>query len=73
MKIMVFDVPAETGGALTILKQYHEAAIKDKENEWYFVISTPNLIESSNVRILRFPWVKKSWVHRMYFHNLGIA
>ncbi|XJZ27091.1 glycosyltransferase [Bacillota bacterium Lsc_1132] len=67
MKIVVFDVPAESGGALTILKQYHERAIRDKENTWIFVISTPNLNETENVKVLKFPWVKKSWFHRLYF------
>jgi glycosyltransferase involved in cell wall biosynthesis len=67
MKIVVFDVPAESGGALTILKQYHERAISDKENTWIFVISTPNLNETENVKVLKFPWVKKSWFHRLYF------
>ncbi|MED3725789.1 glycosyltransferase [Priestia filamentosa] len=64
---MVFDVPAESGGALTILKQYYEKAIKDKENEWIFVISKPDLIQTQNVKILKVPWVKKSWFHRLYF------
>jgi len=31
MRIMVFDVPAETGGALTILKQFYKNATEDKE------------------------------------------
>ena len=64
---MVFDVPAEHGGALTILKQYYDKAVNDKENNWYFVISTPTLIETDNVKVLRYPWVKKSWFHRLYF------
>jgi len=67
MKIMVFDVPAESGGALTILKQYYEKAVKDTLNKWIFVISTPNFIDTANVKILRYPWVKKSWLHRLYF------
>ena len=69
MKIMVFDVPAESGGALTILKQYYEDAVNDtdKDNNWWFVISTPELVETENVRVLRFPWIKNSWVHRLYF------
>ena len=72
---MVFDVPAESGGALTILKQYHDTAVKDAENEWIFVISTPQLIEKSNVKILSYRWIKKSWMHRVFFdrfiaHNL---
>lgn len=67
MRIMVFDVPAESGGALTILKQYYEKAINDKNNEWIFVVSTPYLNETKNVKILRYPWIKKSWFHRFYF------
>lgn len=67
MKIIVFDVAAEYGGALTILKQYYDLAVNDKENNWTFVISTPSLIETDNVKVLRYPWVKKSWFHRLYF------
>lgn len=70
MKIMVFDVAASTGGALTILKQYYEDALIDLENEWIFVISTPNLENSENVKILKYPYVKKSWFHRLYFDKL---
>ncbi|ERJ10939.1 glycosyltransferase [Haloplasma contractile] len=69
MKIMVFDVPAESGGALTILKQYYDAAIKDKDSEWIFVVSTPNLNEYENIKVLNYPWIKKSWFHRLYFDN----
>jgi len=67
MRIMVFDVAAEHGGALTILSQYYDLAINDKENEWIFVVSTPQLKEYENVKILRFPWIKRSWIHRLYF------
>lgn len=67
MRIMVFDVPAENGGALTILNQYYDTAIKDKENEWIFVVSTPMLKETNNVKVLNYPWIKISWVHRLYF------
>jgi len=67
VNIIVFDVPAETGGALAILKQYYEEAMNDLNNDWCFVISTPELVELENVRVLNFPWVKKSWFHRLYF------
>jgi glycosyltransferase involved in cell wall biosynthesis len=67
MNIVVFDVAAEYGGAVTILKQYYDLAKNDKGNNWYFVISTPALIDSNNVKILRYTWVKKSWFHRLYF------
>lgn len=67
MRIMVFDVPAENGGALTILNQYYHAAIKNEEIKWVFVVSTPKLKEHENIRVLNFPWAKKSWFHRLYF------
>lgn len=67
MKIMVFDVPAEEGGALSILKQYYEEATINKENEWYFVLSTPKFDETNNVVTLNYPWIKKSWFHRLFF------
>ncbi len=67
MNIMVFDVPAEGGGALTILKQYYEKAVNDKNNKWFFVISTPDLVETDNIKVMKYPWVKKSWFHRLYF------
>lgn len=67
MKIIVFDVPAENGGALTILKEYYEMAINDSGNNWVFVVSTPNLPDMKNIKVIRYPWVKKSWFHRLYF------
>lgn len=70
MRIMVFDVPAVSGGALTILNKYYDEAIRDKENEWIFVVSTPELKDTDNVKILNYPWIKKSWFHRLYFDNL---
>lgn len=70
MRLMVFDVPAESGGALTILNQYYNEAIKDKENEWIFVVSTPLLNASDNVKVFNYPWIKKSWFHRLYFDKI---
>ena len=43
MKIMVFDVPAVSGGALSILNQYYNKACNDTNNEWIFVVSKPLL------------------------------
>ena len=69
MKIMVFNVPATTSGALTVLEEYYTRAIKsaDVNVQWIFVVSTPELKETENVRVLRYPWVKKSWLHRLLF------
>jgi glycosyltransferase involved in cell wall biosynthesis len=66
---MVFDVPAESGGALSILNAFYQEVL-DNENEninWIFVLSNLNYKETENISILNFPWVKKSWFHRLYF------
>lgn len=67
MNIIVFDVPAENGGALTILNQYYNFAKRDKENNYIFVLSIPVFIETENIKVINFKWIKKSWFHRLYF------
>lgn len=67
--IVVFDVPAVNGGALSILKMYYEKAVLEaNENQQYvFVVSTPSLEEKEFVKVIKYSWVKKSWLHRIYF------
>lgn len=67
MKVIVFNVAAESGGALTILKKYYEEALKQNEFEWYFIVSNSKLESRDNVSILNYSWVKKSWFHRLFF------
>ena len=69
MRIMVFDVPAEGGGALSVLHEFYNEFKLDLENEYIFVLSLPELEETSNIKVLRFPWIKKSWGHRLYFDH----
>jgi len=70
MRIMVFDVPAESGGALSVLHEFYNEFKLDQENEYIFVLSLPELKETSTIKVLRFPWIKKSWGHRIYFDHL---
>lgn len=72
MNIMVFNVPAATVGALSILNDFYDEVIahQDKSINWIFVLSKPNINETKNVKVLRFPWIKKSWLHRMFFDNI---
>jgi glycosyltransferase involved in cell wall biosynthesis len=67
---MVFDVPAESGGALSVLHDYYNEYKVDQKNEYIFVISLPELKETPNISVLRFPWIKKSWLHRLFFDYL---
>ncbi|MEH6889052.1 glycosyltransferase [Bacillus sp. JJ864] len=72
MNIMVFDVPAESGGALSILNDFYNEVVEsnDKSINWFFVLSTPKLEETDNIKVLQFPWIKKSWGHRFYFDQV---
>lgn len=67
MRIMVFDVAAESGGALSVLHDYYNEYKEDKKNEYIFVVSLPKLEETSKLKVLMFPKIKKSWWHRLYF------
>lgn len=72
MRIMVFDVPANIGGALSILNEFHtevKSCVKE-DIEWFFILSEPFLEETKNIRVLRYPWIKKSWIHRIYFDQI---
>lgn len=67
MKTVVYDVAASSSGALTILEDYHAKALEDKECKYCFLVSTPKLAESGNVIVKRYPWIKKSLLHRLFF------
>jgi glycosyltransferase involved in cell wall biosynthesis len=69
MKIMVFDVAAESGGALSVLNDFYDKYKADLNNEYIFIVSKPKLEETPDLKVLRYPWVKKSWLHRLYFDN----
>lgn len=66
-KIIVFNVAAEYGGALTILEQFYHEAMSEKEKEWHFILSTPQLESKGNIKVHNYPWVKRSWIHRLFF------
>ena len=67
MRIMVFDIPASSGGALTILHNYYKIAQDDLNNHWIFVLGEAKLVNSKNIEIYNFKWAKKNWFLRLYF------
>jgi glycosyltransferase involved in cell wall biosynthesis len=68
MKIIVYDVPAASGGALSILKDFYEE-VKTSTNttEWIFVVSTDQIKSTENIKVLNYSWIKKSKLHRLLF------
>lgn len=72
MKILVLDVAAEYGGAFTILTQHIDEALLDAANQYVFILSTGSFRDEGNCSFVYFPWIKKSWFHRLYFDRFII-
>lgn len=66
--VVVYDVHASESGALSILNDFYEQVCnyEDKSIQWIFVVSIPEYQETGNIKVFRYPWVKKSWFHRLY-------
>ena len=64
---LIYATAAESGGALTVLNNFYEEAVKS-ENKTIFIISKPKLKSYKNVKILRYPWIKKTWFLRLFFY-----
>ena len=71
MNILVYDVAASESGALTVLYDFFQEVLENPKDDihWMFVVSTPELPHSDVIRVIRFPWVKKSWLHRLWFEH----
>ncbi len=67
MRILVYDVAADSGGAATVLKSFYEEFCQDTKNEYVFVLSVFELPETEYIRVLNYPWIKKSPLHRLFF------
>lgn len=68
MKIVVNDIAASCGGAMTILKQFYEYVKQnDSKNEWIFLLGDSYLEETERIKIHSFPDVKKSRIKKILF------
>ncbi|MEG1758625.1 MAG: glycosyltransferase [Oscillospiraceae bacterium] len=69
--ILVYDVAASESGALSVLNDFYASVRKhgDKSIQWFFVISTPVLEETENIKIIRTPWIKKNWLCRLFYDH----
>lgn len=70
MNILVYGVAADSGGALSVLMDFYKQFKSEKQNHYYFVVSAPHLEECDNITVLRFPEIKKSWLHRLCFEYI---
>ena len=65
-RILIYDVAAVSGGAKTILDQFYEQYRNQKNVQCYFIVSLLDYEENDFVHVIKLPWVKKSWLHRLY-------
>ncbi len=73
MKILVYDVAAEDGGGLFVLKNFYEDVRKlDSDIKWTFYVSADVLQPTENIEIKVFEKTKASWIHRLYFENFEL-
>lgn len=68
MRIVVNDIAASYGGAMTILKGFYEYVCEyDKENEWIFLLGEKYFEETDNVKIIVRSDIKQSGVKKFFF------
>lgn len=68
MRIIINDIAAEKGGALTVLESfYNYIRNNDTENEYIFILSGNYIEETDRIKVLIKDDVKKSGLHKMWF------
>lgn len=68
MRIVVNDIAASTGGAMTVLRDFYRCVCEnDTENEWIFLLGDRYFEETDNVKIIPLPEIKKSGFKKVLF------
>ena len=70
MKIAVLDVVASLGGMRVLVGFYNFA--RETNHDWVFYVSTPELKERENIKIVRCDAAGKSWAKRLVFECFGM-
>lgn len=68
MRIVVNDIAASTGGAMTVLKDFYFCVKEnDSENEWIFLLSDKYVEETENIKVITLPEIKKNPIKKVLF------
>ncbi len=72
MKILVYDVAAEDGGGIFVLKSFYKEvlAYNNPDIEWIFMVSTPEIAATEKIKVLYYPHIKQSWGKRLKFEYI---
>ncbi len=68
MRIVVNNIAASSGGAMTVLKDFYSCVCEnDKENEWIFLLANKYFEETENVKIIAMPEIKNNPIKKVLF------
>ena len=68
MRIIVNDIAASTGGALTVLKEFYRAVREHGgDHQWIFLLGDALLEETDNIRVIVCRDVKASGLKKLWF------
>ncbi len=68
MRIVVNDIAASVGGALTVLKDFYNSVKDyDSQNEWIFLLGDNYLEETGNIQVMTLPEIKNSKSKKLWF------
>ena len=68
MRIVVNDIAASSGGAMTVLKDFYTCVKEnDKENEWFFLLGDKYVEETENIKVITLPEIKKNPIKKVLF------
>ncbi len=72
MRIVVNDIVASNGGALTVLKDFYNTVKKsDNCNEWIFLLGDNYVEETENIKVITLPQIKNSKIKKLWFDFFG--
>ena len=72
MKIVVYDVAAEDGGGLFVLKDFYNEVLNHNDGiEWHFFVSTKEIKSNKNIIVHYYP--KKNIINRMLSEQIQIS
>ncbi len=68
MRIVVNDIAASKGGAMTVLKDFYSCICEnDKENKWIFLLGDKFVEETENIKVITLPEIKKNPIKKVLF------
>ncbi|MDR2043944.1 MAG: glycosyltransferase [Clostridium sp.] len=73
MRIVVNDIAASEGGALSVLQDFYEyVSNRSGGHEWIFLVGEDGLIqERAHIKVIVRKGIKRSWLRRLWFELAG--